>query len=500
MKAIILAAGIGDRIKSLNKNKPKCLIKIGDQSLLEIQLDVLYEAGVKEYVIVRGYEGNKITIPGIKYIDNTNYETTNILYSLMCAKEELEGDVLVLYSDILYYKELIEKVIHSKHEITLGTMLNWKTIVEQRLPSSLEDLELVIYNSNNTVVKIGKGMSEESVDKGLFTGIMKLSGKGCEQLKRHYGLQKILSDNSISRRIHKIDQYYLTDLIDDMVHYDVPIHCVMFNTGWLEINTPQDYELACSDVGFLSKLVRTSTDWAVRAQKYDNLDWVNRDKLLSKIVKLVGDLGTSKILDLGTGTGKVLRALVETSKEIDGYGLDISPEMLSKIPKSYDFNLIEGSAEDLSIFDNETFDLITARMVFHHLSNPSKAMAEIWRVLKPGGQVLICEGNPPSKETLDFYVSMFRFKEIRNTFLESDLTNIVLNGNFIDVTTSIVVLKGMSMMNWLNNSGLPKRNIDIIIKMHYECSPIIKNAYNMKLMEIDILMDWKFSIITGIKA
>jgi len=57
----------------------------------------------------------------------------------------------------------------------------------------------------------------------------------------------------------------------------------------------------------------------------------------------------------------------------------------------------------------------------------------------------------------------------------------------------------MSINNWLENSGLPFRNIDIIKKMHYDCDNLVKRAYNMKFKNNDILMEWKFSVVAGIK-
>jgi len=60
-------------------------------------------------------------------------------------------------------------------------------------------------------------------------------------------------------------------------------------------------------------------------------------------------------------------------------------------------------------------------------------------------------------------------------------------------------MKNMSLNNWLDNSGLPFRNVDIIKKMHYNCDTSVQNAYNMKFENDDILMDWKFSVVSGIK-
>jgi len=155
--------------------------------------------------------------------------------------------------------------------------------------------------------------------------------------------------------------------------------------------------------------------------------------------------------------------------------------------------------ENLHGFADDDFDLVTARMVFHHANNLEKAMDEVYRVLKPGGRFVLCEGNPPDRYSVQFYKDMFRFKEDRITFLLDDLVNLLVRQGFQKITSRTVILKDMSLNNWLEKSGLPFRNIDIIKKMHYDCDVFVQKAYNMKFGNDDILMDWKFSIISGIK-
>ena len=116
-----------------------------------------------------------------------------------------------------------------------------------------------------------------------------------------------------------------------------------------------------------------------------------------------------------------------------------------------------------------------------------------------GGSFILCEGNPPDLYSIAFYEDMFRFKEERITFFLDNLVNLLVRKEFQKITSRTVILKNMSLNNWLENSGLPFRNIDIIRKMHYDCDILIQKAYNMRFQNNDILMDWKFSIASGIK-
>jgi ubiquinone/menaquinone biosynthesis C-methylase UbiE len=179
--------------------------------------------------------------------------------------------------------------------------------------------------------------------------------------------------------------------------------------------------------------------------------------------------------------------------------VDSSQSMLNKIDTCHGFNLSLNEIENLNGFEDNSFDVITARMVFHHANDPDKAMKEVNRVLKSGGKFVICEGNPPDRYSVKFYKEMFRFKEDRITFLLDDLVNLLVRQNFYDITSKTIIMKNMSFNNWLGNSGLPFRNIDIIKKMHYEGDSLVQKAYNMEFQNDDILMDWKFSIVSGVK-
>ena len=98
MKAIILAAGIGSRLHPITKSKPKCLVELFGKSIIEHQIDIFHKCGINEIVIVRGYLSEMINFDGIKYYDNLNYETTNMVETLFCAQDELNDSVIVSYS------------------------------------------------------------------------------------------------------------------------------------------------------------------------------------------------------------------------------------------------------------------------------------------------------------------------------------------------------------------------------------------------------------------
>jgi ubiquinone/menaquinone biosynthesis C-methylase UbiE len=99
-----------------------------------------------------------------------------------------------------------------------------------------------------------------------------------------------------------------------------------------------------------------------------------------------------RILDLGCGTGTLIQRLLHLAPEIEIVGIDPSAEMLNvarqKLPKSVELQV--GSADSIP-FPNESFDLIISTNAFHYFRNPSQAIQEAKRVLKPNGHLVITD-------------------------------------------------------------------------------------------------------------
>ena len=95
-KALIVAAGLGSRLKSHTENTPKCMLDFGGKTLLQRQLLSYKQNGVDDISLVRGYKKNKINYKGIKYFDNNNYKDNNILNSIFYGEKAINGNILFL--------------------------------------------------------------------------------------------------------------------------------------------------------------------------------------------------------------------------------------------------------------------------------------------------------------------------------------------------------------------------------------------------------------------
>lgn len=130
MRALMLAAGMGKRLGKYTAGNTKCMLKVGDKTLIERAAEALYEAGIRDFTLVVGYKGDNLKKfileecqnPIMKkmnwtFIDNDIYDKTNNIYSLYLAKDELaKDDTIMLESDLIYDYDLIKRMVDSKEK------------------------------------------------------------------------------------------------------------------------------------------------------------------------------------------------------------------------------------------------------------------------------------------------------------------------------------------------------------------------------------------------
>lgn len=245
--------------------------------------------------------------------------------------------------------------------------------------------------------------------------------------------------------------------------------------------------------------MKDETFWHIRAAKYDKLYWTKDQSYLDHIVRAGCFKKRDIVLDVGTGTGVVAKAIKPHVKHV--VGLDTSDSMLDK-GQWQGCSVIKWNISD-AIFANNTFDKIVARMVFHHiLDNLDRAFLRCFDMLREKGVLTIAEGIPPSddKDVIEWYSHMFSLKEKRRTFTEMQLKKLFKRNGFSKIRSEIYAMKNFSIKNWLTNSGLDKNLQKKIFKLHVEASPKIKELYNMRITKSDCFVDTKNVIIVGEKG
>ena len=245
MKAIIIAAGPSTRLRPFTEYKPKCLLEIEGITILDRTLEALYSCGINDIVIIRGYQKETIKLPNIRYYDNEDYYNNNILESLFYAEPEMNDDFIFTYSDILYSKHVVQKLLDSPHDINLVIDTDWRKRYENRTKHPTDEAELALVEEGK-VTHLSKFFNPD-IAYGEFIGLGKLTKKGAEILTRNYNRAKNNKTCKFIGRFHdatSIGKAYLTDMFEELIVRGYPIYSVDIQGGWVELDTDEDYEYA----------------------------------------------------------------------------------------------------------------------------------------------------------------------------------------------------------------------------------------------------------------
>ena len=253
-KALVIAAGLGSRLKKHTENLPKCMLDFGGKTLLQRQIDAYKKNSIKDIAVIKGYKKEKINYKGIKYFENIDFRNNNILNSIFYAEDFINGNIIISYSDILFDSTVVKRTLQSNHDISVVVDIDWRGYYVGRKDHPISEAENVIFNSNNEVAKIGKINTGNEEVHGEFIGMIKLSNRGCEIFKEHFNRFKKLYWNKPFQRAAIFQKAYLTDFIQELVDIGIKVHCVIIESGWKEIDTVEDYKKAL--LGFNKKFTK----------------------------------------------------------------------------------------------------------------------------------------------------------------------------------------------------------------------------------------------------
>lgn len=161
MKALILNSGFGHRMGDITKNHPKCMTEISNkETILSRQLRLIAENGIKEVVITTGYYDNvlidyckSLNCPlNIRFVNNPIYDRTNYIYSIYCAKDFLDDDILLMHGDLVFSEFVFSNVVNSSESCMT---------VSSSVPLPEKDFKAVI--DCNRITKVGIEFFENAI-------------------------------------------------------------------------------------------------------------------------------------------------------------------------------------------------------------------------------------------------------------------------------------------------------------------------------------------------
>ena len=229
MQAVILAAGVGSRLKTLSGGKPKCLIEIGGKPIILHQLEALADHGVGPVVCVLGYKADEVReVIGQRatIVINERYEDTNSLYSLWLARDSVTGPFVLLNCDLLFDPDILDRLLEET-----GSALAYDSTSSR----GREQTKVAI--RERKVVDIGKDLPAGSA-KGESLGLLKFDAEGGTAMMQ-------MADHLMRDGHEKAWVMEATRAVCQMV----PLVAVnIAGKPWTEIDFPHDLDVARREV------------------------------------------------------------------------------------------------------------------------------------------------------------------------------------------------------------------------------------------------------------
>lgn len=224
MRAFIMAAGVGSRLAALSQARPKCLLQVGSETLLSRMLDLFASRGITDVTVVTGHRADLVRQEvghRARCIHNPSYLTTNSIASLACARDLLEGDVLVTNGDLFYEEALLDRLLADPRDRVLAA--DSTRIVDADYRFTLD---------GDRVVGYGKNIPVERTD-AEYVGLAKIGATFLPAFKER--LFSMVGAGQVN--------HWWEDALYSMIPEGVPVYAHdVAGIFWGEVDYVKDYE------------------------------------------------------------------------------------------------------------------------------------------------------------------------------------------------------------------------------------------------------------------
>lgn len=254
-RAVILAAGFEPQLMPLIADRPKAMLEVKGRTMLARQVETLSRCGVRDVVVVRGYQKDQVSVPAgaarVRYVDNDRFADTGELYSLFQARPELDGPLVVLYGDIVFEPSILVRLLQTQADVAVVVDRAFHDAYRAgHVPSGPLDLVItetppngrrfVAPEGGSRVLRIGPEVQAADAH-GEFIGMVMFSAAGTKALSA-------VHDELIAGRAEGIERASLTHILQAMIDRRHSVVAVEIHKGWMEIDTIDDYRRTCAEV------------------------------------------------------------------------------------------------------------------------------------------------------------------------------------------------------------------------------------------------------------
>ncbi|MEM6514468.1 MAG: phosphocholine cytidylyltransferase family protein [Pseudomonadota bacterium] len=240
MRAIILAAGQGTRLRPLTDDKPKCMVELAGKPLLHHQVNALRGAGINDIVLVGGYRSDQLQADGTQLVLNPDYATTNMVGTLFCAEHLMthDDDLLIAYGDIVYEQKVLRSLLDCDATVALSIDREWQRLWESRMDDPLSDAETLKLEDDNRIRELGKKPDSLEEIQGQYIGLIKVRSDFVAALRNFY--------HQLNRSAHydgkDFDNMFMTSFIQALIDAGHEVRAAFTDNGWIEVDTVEDLE------------------------------------------------------------------------------------------------------------------------------------------------------------------------------------------------------------------------------------------------------------------
>ncbi|HPQ14847.1 MAG TPA: phosphocholine cytidylyltransferase family protein [Bryobacteraceae bacterium] len=247
MKAVILAAGRGTRIERVTQGKPKCLLAFGDRTILDYQIDALWDVGVSKIAIVIGHNGHCIVdhvraahrhrLGKLHFVLNPEFGRTNNIYSLWLARDWVgASDFLCLNADVLCHPRILVPAAAPKSCVSMIVDPEWRD----------ETMKVVIQGGN--VVHMSKAITRAEYS-ATYIGITAFS--------RRITLD-LFEEIEAQIRQGRVDEFF-NAAVERLIERGVRVgYTTTAGLPWAEIDDEADLHFANTEI--YPRLLRVATE------------------------------------------------------------------------------------------------------------------------------------------------------------------------------------------------------------------------------------------------
>jgi phosphoenolpyruvate phosphomutase len=254
-RAVILAAGFEQQLMPLIADRPKAMLEVKGRTMLARQVETLSRCGVRDVVVVRGYQKERVSVPPgaarVRYVDNDRFAETGELYSLFQAHAELDGPLVVLYGDIVFEPAILVRLLQTQADVAVVVDRAFHDAYRAgHMPSGPLDLVItetppngrrfVAPEGGSRVLRIGPEVHADEAH-GEFIGLAMFSATGAQALRT-------VHQELVDGRAEGLERASLTHILQAMINRQHSVVAVEIHKGWMEIDTIDDYRRACAEI------------------------------------------------------------------------------------------------------------------------------------------------------------------------------------------------------------------------------------------------------------